>query len=273
MLFFDRWFADVPGPTDPNRAYITSGASHGHGKNDNGFSTFALPQRSIFQQLSENNITWINYFNSSFNPDAEFYNWTQAEGKVATNVKPIAQFFSDAEAGTLPQFSYINPECCSFDSMHPPSPINLGEAWTKQIYQAVRGSPQWNHTLFIIVFDEHGGFADHVSPPVGVPNPDNLTYTETAADGKPYTFHFTRLGVRVPAILISPWVGQGIVEHSGINNGLVYSHSSIAGFIGKLWNLDNGVPLTPRVGFASTFEHLITNTFRSNAIATLPNPT
>ena len=97
--------------------------------------------------------------------------------------------------------------------MHPPSPINLGEAWTKQIYQAVRGSPQWNNTLFIITFDEHGvcnilshivifdtnlpqGFADHVPPPVGVPNPDNLTYTETAADGKPYTFDFTRLGVR-----------------------------------------------------------------------------
>lgn len=92
------------------RAYITSGASHGHGQNDNGFSTFALPQRSIFQQLSENNVTWINYFNSSFNPDAEFYNWTKAEGKIATNVKAISHFFSDAEAGTLPQFSYINPE-------------------------------------------------------------------------------------------------------------------------------------------------------------------
>jgi phospholipase C len=69
-----------------------------------------LPQRSIFQQLSENNVTWINYFNSSFNPDAEFYTWTQTENKIATNVKPISQFFSDAQAGTLPQFTYINPE-------------------------------------------------------------------------------------------------------------------------------------------------------------------
>ena len=102
--------------------------------------------------------------------------------------------------------------------MHPPSPINLGEAWTKEIYEAVRGSPQWNNTLFIITFDEHGvcnkffqirflpiyqssqGFSDHVPPPVGVPNPDNLTYTETAADGKKYTFDFTRLGVRCVSI-------------------------------------------------------------------------
>jgi phospholipase C len=101
--------------------------------------------------------------------------------------------------------------------MHPPSPINLGEAWTKKIYEAVRGSPQWNNTLFIITFDEHGvcnkitqiqlrftnlpqGFSDHVPAPVGVPSPDNLTYTETAADGKKYTFNFTRLGVRCVSI-------------------------------------------------------------------------
>jgi phospholipase C len=272
FVLFDQWFADVPGPTDPNRAYITSGTSHGHGKNDNSFNVFGLPQRSIFQQLSENNVTWINYFNSSFNPDAEFYNWTKVENKSATNVKSISQFFSDASAGTLPQFSYINPECCSVSSMHPPSPINSGEAWTKSLYEALRSSPQWNNTLFLITFDEHGGFADHVPPPVGVPNPDGLTYTETAADGKSYTFNFNRLGVRVPTLIISPWVGKGVIEHNGINNGLTYTHSSIAGFISTLWNLDGGTPLTARVGFASTFEHLITNVLRTDTPVTLPNP-
>jgi len=100
--------------------------------------------------------------------------------------------------------------------MHPPSPINLGEKWTKSIYEAVRSSPQWNNTLFILTFDEHGvcnthphitillirfinppqGFADHVPPPIGVPNPDGITYTETASDGTSYTFKFDRLGVR-----------------------------------------------------------------------------
>jgi len=53
----------------PARAYLTSSASPGHGKNDNSFNIFGLPQRSIFQQLSENNVTWINYFNTSFNPE------------------------------------------------------------------------------------------------------------------------------------------------------------------------------------------------------------
>lgn len=67
------------------------------------------------------------------------------------------QFYKDAAAGTLPQFTYINPECCSYQSFHPPSPINLGESYIKGIYEAVRNSPQWNTTLFVLTFDEHGG--------------------------------------------------------------------------------------------------------------------
>jgi phospholipase C len=61
FVLFDRWFCSVPGPTNPNRAYITSGTSHGHGKNDEDFLIFALPQKSIFQALDEMGITWINY--------------------------------------------------------------------------------------------------------------------------------------------------------------------------------------------------------------------
>lgn len=61
FVLFDRWFAAVPGPTNPNRAYLTSGTSAGHGSNDEEFNVYGLPQRSVFQQLSENNVTWINY--------------------------------------------------------------------------------------------------------------------------------------------------------------------------------------------------------------------
>ncbi|RJE16599.1 Phosphatidylglycerol specific phospholipase, partial [Aspergillus sclerotialis] len=82
----------------------------------------------------------------------------------------------------------------------------MGEGFIKGIYEALRASPQWDETLFILTFDEHGGFADHVPPPEGIPPGDNLTYTEEAGDGKPATFHFDRLGIRVPTVLISPWV-------------------------------------------------------------------
>ncbi|KAJ5246890.1 hypothetical protein N7468_001873, partial [Penicillium chermesinum] len=252
-VLFDRWFASIPGPTNPNRAYATSGTSHGHGSNDNAFLDSTLPQKSIFQQLSENNITWINYQNttdigpSSFLPDALFYEWTAKSGMGKSNVLPIDRFYTDAKAGNLPQFTWINPECCDYMSMHPKSPVNMGENFMKGIYDAVRGSPQWNETLFIVTWDEHGGFADHVHPPTGVPPGDSLTYTEKAPDGKPYTFNFDRLGIRVPAMLISPWVGK---------------------FVSELWGLDT---LTPRVDWSASFSHLITNRFRDDTPEVMPN--
>jgi phospholipase C len=283
FVLFDQWFASVPGPTNPNRAYITSGTSHGHGMNDAGFLVYGLPQRSIFQQLSEANITWMNYQNATshlglgtapeigFNPDAAFYRWTLESGKALTNIAPLDRFYKDAAAaaGTLPQFTYINPECCSYQSFHPPSPITLGEKFIKGIYEAVRNSPQWESTLFILTFDEHGGFGDHVPPPVNVPAGDDLTYTEKAPDGKNMTFDFTRLGVRVPTLLISPWVGKGVIEHKGTNKGREYDHTSILGTLQELWRLDT---LTPRVAWSSTFEHLIGNPYRHDPPATLPDP-
>lgn len=151
--------------------------------------------------------------------------------------------------------------------MHPPSPISLGENFIKGIYEALTSSPQWNQTLFILTFDEGGGFGDHVVPPVNVPAGDGITYAEKAADGKNATFDFTRLGVRVPTMLISPWVGKGVVEHSGSNKGRTYTHASIQATLSQLWNLEN---LTPRTAWSSTFEHLFLDKMRTDTPATLP---
>ncbi|EDP53506.1 hypothetical protein KXW98_006496 [Aspergillus fumigatus] len=270
FVLFDRWFAAVPGPTNPNRAYLTSGTSHGHGTNDPDFDRSALPQRSIFEQLSEHNISWINYSNTTgFLPDALFYRWTAVSGLGETNVRPIDQFYRDAKAGTLPQFTWINPECCSYMSFHPPSPINMGEGWIKSVYEALRSSPQWHETLFILTFDEHGGFADHVPPPENVPAGDDLTYTETARDGKPSTFAFDRLGIRVPTVLMSPWVGKGVVQNRPADGNGEFTHTSILKFVADLWGLEY---LSPRVAWSASFAHLITDTFREDTPATLPEP-
>ncbi|KAJ5605424.1 hypothetical protein N7510_008205 [Penicillium lagena] len=274
FVLFDRWFASIPGPTDPNRAYLTSGTSHGHGTNDEDFYDSKLPQKSIFQQLSENNISWINYQNttnlgsSSFLPDSLFYEWTHKSGKGKTNVLPIDRFYEDAKAGKLPQFTWINPECCDYMSMHPKSPINMGENFMKGIYEAIRNSPQWKDTLFIVTWDEHGGFADHVPPPTGVPPGDNLPYVEQAPDGKNYTFHFDRLGIRVPTMLISPWVEKGVVQNKPSSGENEFTHTSILKFVSELWGLET---LTPRVDWSPSFSNLITNTFRHDAPEKLPN--
>ncbi|KAJ5151328.1 uncharacterized protein N7482_010580 [Penicillium canariense] len=273
FVLMDRWFAAVPGPTNPNRAYLTSGASHGHGMNDDAFNQSALPQKSIFEQLSEKGITWKNYENSTksdppFLPDALFYDWTARSTIGKTNVLPIERFYKDAKDGNLPQFTWINPECCNYMSMHPPSPINMGENFIKGIYEALRNSPQWKDTLFILTFDEHGGFADHVAPPTDVPAGDSLTYTEKAGDGVDYTFHFDRLGVRVPTVLASPWVGKGLIQNRpGEGNG-DFTHTSILKFLSELWDLEI---LSPRVDWSPSLSSLITSNFRDDTPEKLPN--
>ncbi|KAJ5920011.1 hypothetical protein N7516_010869 [Penicillium verrucosum] len=263
FVLFDRWFAAVPGPTNPNRAYLTSGTSHGHGHNDDDFLNSALPQKSIFEQLSEKEITWKNYENStqskpSFLPDAMFYDWTAKNGK--DNVLPISHWSAATIYLDQPRvlLLYVNAS---------PSPINMGENFVKSIYEAVRNSPQWNETLFILTWDEHGGFADHVSPPADVPAGDSLTYTETARDGEQYTFHFDRLGIRVPTLLISPWVSKGLVQHKP-SEGNEFTHTSILKFVSELWGLDS---LSPRVDWSPSFGNLITNKFRSDTPEKLPD--
>ncbi|KAJ5526069.1 hypothetical protein N7494_012719 [Penicillium frequentans] len=270
-VLFDRWFAAVPGPTNPNRAYLTSGTSFGHGRNDEAFLRSEMPQISIFQQLSEKGMSWTNYEESTrsnppFLPDAMFYEWTAKSITSKTSVKPIEEFYQDAANGELSQLTWINPECCHYTSMHPPSPINMGENYIKGIYEALRKSPQWNETLFILTWDEHGGFADHVSPPMQVPAGDSLTYTERAADGGDYTFHFDRLGVRVPTVLISPWVGKGLIQNKP-DGDTDFTHTSILKTLSELWDLDI---LTPRVEWSPSFKHLITSEYRDDTPEWLP---
>lgn len=87
---------------------------------------------------------------------------------------------------------------------HPSHDVSTGQKFIKEVYEALRSSPQWNEMLFMIVYDEHGGFYDHVPTPTqGVPNPDDLI------GPGPYNFKFDRLGVRVPAMFISPWIEPG----------------------------------------------------------------
>lgn len=87
---------------------------------------------------------------------------------------------------------------------HPSHDVYQGQMFVKEVYETLRSSPQWNETLFIITYDEHGGFFDHVPTPVsGVPSPDGIVGPD------PFDFKFDRLGVRIPTIMISPWIEKG----------------------------------------------------------------
>ncbi len=224
--------------------------------------------------MDEKNLTWLNYWDTAggTGPEAKAYTWTQTSNNT-DKVVSMNQFYTDALAGNLPTFSYLNPSCCGVGttSMHDAGLVSDGEAFLKKVYDSLRAGPQWKDTLFILTFDESGGFHDHVPPPLA-PRPDNLTYTEVTPNGQSYTYEFNRLGGRVPTFLISPWIAQGAVEQYGTNsNGDVVSYcaSSVLRTLGYLWDF---TPFTPRVEWAPSFDHLIQSVSRNDAIPTLPTP-
>ena len=180
-------------------------------------------------------------------------------------------FYTDIEQGTLPTFSYINPECCTIDSMHPTSNMAAGEMMIKHLYDSIRKSQYWDSTLLIVNFDEHGGFADHVAPPVGVPAPDDgMTFSGTS-DKHDVTYDFTRLGVRVPAIAISKWIAPNTLIHDEgtmYADNSAYTHSSFLHFFQNLWELE---PMNNRVQWAKTFEHIFVDEAQ-DAMEELPTP-
>ena len=132
------------------------------------------------------------------------------------------------------------------------------------MYATLRASPTWNETLLLVTYDEHGGFFDHVPPLVGVPNPDGIDSTDPP-------FNFTRIGVRVPAVVASPWINANTVVHNP-TTGPAFSHSSIPATVRKLFVPDQAA-LTHRTAWASTFDELLVrDTPRTDCPTSLPTP-
>src|SRR5262249_52911695 len=134
----------------------------------------------------------------------------------------------DAAAGTLPQVSYVDPAfILGEDDEHPPTNIQLGQAFIAKVLNAVMTSPAWKRTAVIVTYDEHGGYYDHVPPPPACPPdaiPPSLQPNDTQA-------RFDRYGVRVPLVVVSPYARKHFVSHR------VYDHTSILRFIETRFDL------------------------------------
>jgi phospholipase C len=152
-------------------------------------------------------------------------------------------FLQDVAAGTLPDYSFIEPRYFALPGLpandqHPPHDLRQGEKLIATVYDALRGNPAvWRQCLFVLLYDEHGGYYDHVPPPTTV-SPDGIHSPTTG-------FDFTRLGIRVPVILISPWVPKGQVDQR------VYDHTSLLATVKELFGLPNF--LTQRDAAANRF--------------------
>ncbi|KAF8394932.1 hypothetical protein HHK36_018871 [Tetracentron sinense] len=250
---FDRWFASVPSSTQPNRFYVHSATSHGASSNVQKDLIQGFPQKTIFDSLDENDLSFAIYYQNI--PTTLFFKNLRKLKHVNRFQSYKTKFKLHAKLGKLPNYAmieqrYFDVELFPANDDHPSHDVAVGQKFVKEVYETLRSSPQWNETAMLIVYDEHGGFYDHVPTPVsGVPNPDGIIGPD------PFYFRFDRLGVRVPAILVSPWIEKGTVIHepNGPTTYSQFEHSSIPATVKKLFNLKSNF-LTKRDAWAGTFD-------------------
>jgi phospholipase C len=255
----DEWFCSMPGPTDTNRAFALTGSALGHLNNfQNGVEYANWPEAphrpSIWKVLWSNGFTdWKIYNSVKWENFVHTYHLflqgqiPSVDADVKNHIATIDRFKQDAKAGKLPTFSFLEPIWISLagtSSYHPGGDLVLGERALNEIYDALKTGPAWNETLFIITFDEHGGIFDHVPPPYA-----EKPWPNDADDG----FHYDLMGVRVPTILVSPWIEEQTVFRSP--TPVVYDSTSILATLLHWY----GIPkarwgLGDRADHAPTFE-------------------
>ncbi|PKA53122.1 phospholipase C [Apostasia shenzhenica] len=266
----DRWFASVPASTQPNRLFVHSATSSGMTSNDTKKLVEGLPQKTIFDSLEDAGFSFGIYY--QYPPSTLFYRNLRRLKYVERFHQYDVSFKQDCKEGKLPNYvvveqRYFDLKILPGNDDHPSHDVAEGQNFVREVYEALRSGPQWNQILFVVIYDEHGGFYDHVPTPVGVPSPDGLV------GPPPFNFAFDRLGVRVPAIFVSPWIEKGtasvIHRPSGPEPSSEFEHSSIPATVKKIFNLKEF--LTKRDAWAGTFDVVLTRTTpRTDCPLTLP---
>jgi phospholipase C len=210
----DRYFASMLGPTWPNRMFFHSASSFGHIGNT---PPKALPEeQSLFHQLSQKGIEWVVYAEGMTFEEKIFQHLHDIKGD---HFKDLEGFYADAKNNTLPAYVWIESTYGGPDATdeHPPADVQLGQRFVARVIDALMASPAWAHSALFIMYDEPGGFFDHVPPPAACP-PDEI---EPLLEKRHVRARFDRLGMRTPFIVVSPFAKAHYVSHE------VYSHSSV----------------------------------------------
>lgn len=264
----DQWFGSVPSQTWPNRSFVHAATSNGN-INNWPWDPALWNVPTIFNVMSRRpGSTWRVYYDNLVFPIA----WLQMEQLHPfgywKNFHHIDRFLDDAASGNLPQYAFVEPRFMPDPirgpetDAHPPHSAFIGDQFIGQIYNAIVTGPQFkaNEVLFIITFDEHGGTFDHVAPFT------NAAPVGTNADTG---FTFDRFGVRVPTIVVSPYVTRGSVFNvpAGVNSDAPpstytpYDHTSILKTIEQVF----GYPaLTARDAAAPDLGGIFNDTARTD---------
>lgn len=240
----DHWFGSAPTETLPNRAFAAAATSQGH--MDDKTKTYTCP--SIFGLLTKHNLDWSIYGYN--NEPLTRHNFPDTENAPDSHFGLFKDFQAAAAAGKLPPYTFLEPSWSSTgNSQHPNYDVALGEQLIHDVYYALRKSPNWPKTLFILTYDEHGGCYDHVAPPTNATPPDNSV-------GE-FGFDFKRFGPRVPTLLISPLIAAGSVFRVA-QSATPLDHTAILKTIEKRWSLPALTmrdSVAPDLGAAITLAH------------------
>jgi len=270
----DHWFSSIPSQTLCNRSFVHAGTSSGYVNNGGSNGVLFINDTPTIFGLLETKHRWKIYCDGLLITSLALLTqepvWRYYLSDRHDHFGGLEDFIADAQRpGGLPNYSFIEPIYIDTpgrgaeNDMHPESHwfqpdgasnVEEGERLLFKIYNAVRSSPDWNSTLLIILFDEHGGCYDHVCPPTAAEgcalavSPDGKVIPPGQTGGTGFTFG--RLGVRVPAVIVSPFTPPQTILND------CFDHTSILTTVMNCFHLQGGLgerqPHAPGVGSALT---------------------
>jgi phospholipase C len=270
----DNWFSSMPGPTWPNRYFVHAASSAGldHSpSNEDILEWFidGLPLKNgtIFDKLQKGSQEWHIYRGDEF-PQV----FSLKGVHYLRDTSPLRNFQKDINANSKKHpykyaYTFIEPNYGDVldntylrgTSQHPLDNVICGEYVIKYVYESIRSSPLWENSLLIVTWDEHGGFYDHLHPAPTVGPGDNSTTSKL----NKYGFTFQQLGVRVPAVVVSPLIAQNLIDHR------TYDHSSVPATVEAIFGL---TAITKRDAQANNVSKLVTLSSPRSTPQTLPAP-
>jgi phospholipase C len=266
----DRWFCSTPNQTWPNRCFVHAGTANGNVNNGEIPNPFDWNVLSIFNVLESMGASWIVFSDTVVTPSLTRAMFPKLwDPFLDGHFQGFPAFQYACSNGSIPSYSFIEPSFLDDpNDEHPPHDVTAGEEFLHAIWEAVSQSPRWSKILLVITYDEHGGCYDHVLPPTNAVSPDQAS--NPGAEG----FHFDRFGVRVPTILVSPYIEPGTVFRAGVSDsGTPYDHTSILATIRDWLAISESLMLpSKRIAAAPHLGQVLTRTTPRPDLPTIASP-